>query len=136
MFVTAFYGVLNTQTGELTYCNAGHNPPVYIASGTTPSFLPRSNNIALCLMSSFEFSEQSLTLKPQDNFLLYTDGVTEAKNKNREEFTEERLLDILTQINAASAEECITVIRQHLGDFTQGVDPSDDITMLMIRYGL
>ncbi len=134
MFVTLFYGVFNPHTGQFIYSNGGHNSPViYHADGTT-TMLPLTSGIALAVVPDLEFEMNTVTLAPGDTLVLYTDGVTEAMNGNKEEFETSRLLKIFEgnpPINAQHANEAVfQAVRDFVGDTPQ----SDDITCLSLHY--
>lgn len=120
-FCTFFVGVLEGHT--LTYCNAGHNAPVHIAQGAQAAFIHPHPNIALGLMANFPYREESLTLHSGDQLLLYTDGVTEAKNSSHSCFGDDRLLTA-----SASIHQLLTAVAHFVGEEEQ----SDDITLLQI----
>ena len=94
MFVTVFYGVYNTATGELTYANGGHNPPLIVHPDGSSTLLPATSGIALGVVPQFEYSETTVKLFPGDTAFLYTDGVTEASNAGGEFFGLERLQEM------------------------------------------
>ena len=131
MFVTFFCGILDLTTGQLRYCNAGHNPPVVIsASGAHP--LPVESNVVLGIMPGFSFKEQMIHLDYDNTLFLYTDGVTEAENTSFAQFGEERMLAALGTKRDASAyvEATQSAISNFVGDAPQ----SDDITIFVIHY--
>ena len=134
MFVTLFYGVLDTSTGTVIYCNAGHNPPFVIRKDGDVSFLERSGGIAVCLLNGFKYEDRQVVLRPGDALFLYTDGVTEAMSPTNEEYSEDRLAEVLRQNASASAEALIDRAVRGVQDFTKGAAQSDDITSLVLRY--
>ena len=134
MFVTLFYGVFNPQTGEFIYANGGHNAPViYHADGTT-TLLPLTNGIALAVVPDMDFEMNSVKLAPGDTLVLYTDGVTEAMNANKEEFETSRLLTIFEGAPPSSAEQANEAVFQAVRDFVGDTPQSDDITSLSLHY--
>jgi sigma-B regulation protein RsbU (phosphoserine phosphatase) len=132
MFVTLFFGVLDPQTGLLTYVNGGHNPPVVLSStGTVKAQLTRTG-MALGLFGGMDFEIRAVTLEIGDTLIAYTDGVTEAENANGEFFSEEGLLSLLSEPSSSASallERIETSLHAHIGDTEQ----SDDITMLAVR---
>src|SRR5262249_29473751 len=88
LFVTLFYGVLNTRTGEFQYSNGGHNPPYVLRRGRAPRALEATGDTILGMIESLTFCTGSANLEPGDSVFLYTDGVTEAMNGQRKMFTE------------------------------------------------
>lgn len=134
MFVTAFYGVLNTRTGELQYCNGGHNEPLHIDTKGAVTPLARTNNIALGWMEDSTYSSKSLTLQPGATIFLYTDGVTEATNKDKQLYGEQRLSAMLANAAAAELSTMCDAIVQDVHSFYAGAEQHDDITIMALRY--
>jgi sigma-B regulation protein RsbU (phosphoserine phosphatase) len=134
MFVTAFYGIMNVHTGIITYCNAGHNPPVLIRKNGEVSFLPLTNDMILGAFSDTEFHEKEISLHPGDSLFLYTDGVTEAMNLRQEPYSNARLLENCRSMNGCSPKEMVGKITATIADFADGTVQSDDITLLSILY--
>jgi len=134
MFVTAFYGILNLYTGQVSYCNAGHNPPVVIRKGGDISFLPLTHDLILGAIPDTTFHEKEVTLMPGDSLFLYTDGVTEAMNLRRELFGDKQLLDVCRYMADISPQEMVTTITQTIDTYTFGTVQSDDISLLSITY--
>ena len=133
MFVTVFYGILNTLTGEIEYVNAGHNPP-FIISDNSVRKLEMTNGIILGCMEDFEFESKKITLAPGEQIFLYTDGVTEAFNVDYVEFGEERLVNFLSEHQLQSTEDIVNESINAVAVFSDGAPQSDDITLLAIRY--
>ena len=134
MFVTVFYGILNTRTGEFEYTNGGHNPPFIVAASGTVTGLATTRDIVLGVMDDISFHQKSIQLQPNDSLFLYTDGVTEAMNTSYELFSEARLESVLRETSNQVPEEVIQSVYSSLGLFTAGAQQSDDITMMMVRY--
>jgi serine phosphatase RsbU (regulator of sigma subunit) len=134
MFASLFYGILNLKTGEVVYANAGHNPPVAIRRNDSPAFLKVEAGLALAMMEETAYRSQTLTLRPGDSLVLYTDGVPEAMNEQQELFSDERLLTALASLQGLDPADRIKGLMTNLRDFTQGAEQSDDITLLMLTY--
>lgn len=134
MFVTVFYGILNINSGVITYCNAGHNSPVLVKKSSETSFLPLTNDMILGVMENVPFHEKELILQPGDNLFLYTDGVTEAMNAENELYGDKRLLENCKALAGSSPKEMISQITESIGDFAIGTVQSDDISLLSIAY--
>lgn len=134
MFVSVFYGVLNINTGVVTYCNAGHNAPVLIQRGSEVSFIPLTNDVVLGIVDEADFHNKELTLSPGDSLLLYTDGVTEAMNTTYQQYGDARLLETCRTLAGKSAEIIVETVINSVTDFVKGASPSDDITLLSIVY--
>lgn len=131
MFVTVFAGILDVITGSFTYANAGHNPPAVLIDGKIQ--LLNSTGIAAGLFEDEEYKEKTINLSVGDKLFLYTDGVTEAVSKNKEFYTEKRLVNALKSNIASSPTMTVNSIMQSLNDFTQDREQSDDITMLALE---
>ncbi|WP_195371119.1 MULTISPECIES: SpoIIE family protein phosphatase [Parabacteroides] len=134
MFVTVFYGILNLNTGLVTYCNAGHNPPVLMKADNTVVSVPLTNDFILGSIDDITYHEKTLQLLPGDNLLLYTDGITEAMNTRHEQYSEQRLLENCQELIGKSPKEIVDKITEKVGKFVVGAVQSDDITLLSITY--
>lgn len=133
MFVTVFYGIYNIKTGEVTYTNAGHNPPYLIKADGTIEQLPLSKDIVVGALDDFQFSEETLQLEHGDTLLLYTDGVTEAINVNDEEYGEKRLEETLKDVTQQNCQQIINTVKANVKTFAGEAEQSDDITLLAIK---
>ena len=134
MFVTAFYAVVNTDTGHVTFANAGHNPTYRIDTGGRLSTLPMDSGLALAIMPGFDFEEGETELAPGETLFLYTDGVNEAFNDAGEQFGEPRLEAELAAHAGASPSVICDAMRASVEEFSAGVEQSDDITTVAVRY--
>lgn len=132
MFVTAVYAVLDMHKNELTYVNAGHNPPLWIKSDGTVEKLTRTG-VALGAAEGVQYEQRVIPLEKEDNILLYTDGLTESYNNDGEFFGEERLVEAIQANLCFSAHDLMDVIEKSLLDFVQDMPPADDLTMLVLR---
>ena len=136
MFVTAWIGLLDLDTGLVRFANAGHNPPVLIRDGQA-RFLEMDSDLILAIMDDAEYSSQTLQLEPHDLLLLYTDGVTEAANEAKEFYGEKRLLEALRGIVPEEDNICESVcgrVKASVDAFAAGAPQADDITMLCLHY--
>ncbi len=134
MFVTVFTGVLDVESGEFVYVNAGHNPPL-LRRNDDFEFLPTAKSPMLGVMEGMDFPEEKITFAPGDMLFLYTDGVTEAMNGEKELFGASRLQETLSQLSGAgTAEKILTAVRGAVDDHANGAEPSDDVTMLGLVY--
>ena len=133
MFVTAFYAIYHTKTGQITYCNAGHNPPHVLRADGTVEVLPRHRNLFMGALDGATYKEGTLQLGHGDALVMFTDGVTEAKNQKREEFGTERLDAILKGMPGKSSQQIIENVKTGITDFVAGADQHDDITMLVLK---
>ena len=132
MFVTAVYAVLDMDKHELTYVNAGHNPPLWVRSDGAVEKLTRTG-VALGAAEDVNYEQRVIPLEKEDNILLYTDGLTESYNIDGEFFGEERLIRALQTNLCSSAHDLMDVIEKSLLDFVQDMPPADDLTMLVLR---
>lgn len=134
MFVTVFYGIYHYKTGMMDYTNAGHNPPYLLRGGRTVECLPVTSNFVVGVFDDIEFESNTLTFGIGDTLLLYTDGVTEAFNDKREQFSESNLQDILASMHeSSSAKEVVTSVLQSVKIFSGDYPQSDDITLLSLQ---
>jgi len=133
MFVTLFYCILDRYTGEASYVNAGHNPPLHYSrrENRLRTLLP--TGMAMGVMPDLSYSVGRFSLDAEDVLVLYTDGVTEAFNKNGEVFGEERLINAVCASRDMSAGEILDTIFRQVTEFTGGAMQSDDITLVIIR---
>lgn len=133
MFVTFFIGVLDLPTGIMRYCNAGHNPPL-IVKGDSIEPLPAKANMPLGVIDDKDYLLQQLCVKPETMILLYTDGLTEAKSLNSQRLGFKRTLEAVKECHDATAMQLIDTLTQKVNAFVEGAEPSDDLTLLAIRY--
>lgn len=133
MFVTVFYGILNTQTGEVDFVNAGHNPP-YIMSANGLEKVEMTDGLALGVMEEFEFQSKKLKMNKGDQLLLYTDGVVEAFNMEETAYSEDRFENFLNENAQLPLEGLIKKSFADVHDFTGSAPQSDDITLLGIMF--
>ena len=137
MFVTAFVGMLDIQTGKFVYVNAGHNPPLVYRHQTQQfTYMEVKRNFVLGGMEDMDYQAQELVLEPGDKLFLYTDGVTEALNETAELYGEERLKECL---NGAGAEQLdlqnlLAAVQKSLAAHVGNAEQSDDITMMVLDY--
>jgi len=133
MFVTAFYGILDITTGILMYTNAGHNPPLIIRQGSLES-MTEQHGMALGVMPDLTYGEHAIQLEINDTLFLYTDGVTEAENKDGGFYDESGLMKGLEANRNLAASELVNTIGSEVNTFAAGWPQSDDITMLAMRF--
>lgn len=132
MFVTAVYAVLDLETGEFTYANAGHNPPLWIRAEGQLEKLIRTG-IALGATESSTMSQRTIRLAEGEGVLLYTDGIVEAFSPDGDLFGEPRLLEAIQSDGFASSGSLLDVVETRLNDFVGTLPLSDDLTMLIVR---
>ena len=132
MFATFFLGVLDLNTGMLTYCNAGHEAPLLLGENQ-PEFLDIESNLPLGVMGKWNYVVQQKQLAPGTTLFLYTDGVSEAENKNQAQFGRDNIVSVL-QTPSTDAEALVGTITDAVKDFVGDAEQSDDLTLLAIRY--
>jgi len=133
MFVTALYAELDEATGVVEMVNAGHCEPVVIRAGGGAETVRRAGNPPLGVMAGRTFAERSVTLGPGDMLFLYTDGVTEAVNREGEQFRMSRLVEIAQASAGRSPQELMLAVIGRVEKFSAGTLQADDITCLVVR---
>lgn len=133
-FVTVFYGILNTETGELTFCNGGHNLPYLVR---TDGSVEELNNVGGLLLGKFEnapYDQHTIQLNPGDTVVTFTDGVTEAENEDKDFFDEERVIEYLKSHSDKSLNSLVKGLFLEVMKFSGSALQTDDITVLSVRY--
>ena len=135
MFVTVFLGMLDLQTGRFVYVNGGHNPPViYRAAENKCEFLDVKKNFVLGGMEDMTFKQQEIQLEHGDLIFMYTDGINEAMNVDKEEYTSERLLNFMNKTDCKVAlTDLLKAVRSDIADHVKDAEQSDDMTMVALR---
>ena len=133
MFVTVFYGIYDLKTGEIDFTNAGHNPPYILHADGTVEMLKSECNLVLGAIEGMTFKNESLRLNPGDALVMFTDGVTEAENKDHEQFGEARLESALAELKGAESKQIVDTVNAKVKEFVAGAAQGDDITQLVIR---
>jgi serine phosphatase RsbU (regulator of sigma subunit) len=132
MFATLFFGVLDPQSGVLTYINGGHEPPIILGPEGVKGRLEPTGP-AVGMLPDMEFNLVEVTLAPGDTLLAFTDGITEARDGEGNFFGEERLLALIKD-QGSSAKKLLSSISDEVQDYLGGTIQSDDITMLAVRH--
>lgn len=135
MFVTAFLCVLDYESGELSYVNAGHNPPLILHDGEW-EWIRDVSGMPLGLFDGIPYEQFTRKLEVGDMLYLYTDGVTEAMDSEGSLFGEERLEKTLRKYEKMNPRSVGVGVRRAITDFTLDAEQSDDITMLALKYGV
>lgn len=130
MFVTAWLGEINLNTGLLSFVNAGHNPPLIKRNAGNYEYLKARSGLVLAGMEGIKYRRNEINLLPGDCLYLYTDGVTEATNSDIKLYGEDRLLDTINTIDVTSCEDMCKSIKSSVDSFVNGAEQFDDITML------
>lgn len=133
MFVTAWLGILDLNTGLLKYVNAGHNPPLIKRNGTYFEYICSKPNFILAGMENIKYKANEIQLSPGDEIFLYTDGVTEANNTYYELFGEDRLLESLNEKKSLTVKQLCNKVKNDVDRFVGNALQSDDITMLAVE---
>lgn len=133
MFVTAFMGILDLQTGMFSFVNAGHNPPLICHAGGDYEWLTMHRGFVLAGFETTKYVTEQVQLQKGDVFFTYTDGVTEAMNPQHELFSDPKLQMTLNQTKDMSVEETLHYVRDQVSVFANGAEQADDITMLAFK---
>ena len=132
VFVTLFYGILSPD-GELTYCNAGHNPPLLVGKNGVRRL--KTGGLIVGLFDDAEYEQEVVTLSPGDTLITFSDGVSEAMDAEGTEFGDERILECLhASPKNIEPRELVEEVMAGVREFTVGEPQSDDITLLVVRY--
>lgn len=133
MFTTLFYGVLEPQTGQLSYVNAGHNPPLILsADGTTLREL-EATALPLGISASQDYTAAQITLAEGEIFVAFSDGITEAMNMAEEAYGDERLQAVLQSHAGATAVDLLNIIAHAVAMHVAGAPQADDMTLLVVH---
>jgi serine phosphatase RsbU (regulator of sigma subunit) len=149
LFVTAVYAILGPESGQVTFANAGHMPPLLVRAGDGPSRLApqaagdggkvtliKTHGMAMGVLPGNEVPEETIGLNPGDILVLYTDGVIEATDNKQEMFGRERLIEVVQQHRDQSATQLVETIDAAIGAFTGDASPFDDLTALVAKRTL
>jgi sigma-B regulation protein RsbU (phosphoserine phosphatase) len=132
VFITFFYSILDTLTGEVVYVNAGHNPPCVLRANGSREYLDRGG-LVVGIIPGSEYETGRTTLRAGDDLVLYTDGITEAANSEDEMFGEERLEELLMRHRHSSAREIEEQVYTSIKEFAAGAAQADDLTMVIVK---
>lgn len=135
MFVTAFIGILDIESGVFTYVNAGHNPPIYKKQGEKLQYLRGKSGIVLAALENMPYREYQMTLAADEYLFLYTDGITEALDREETLFTEARLAQTLEACDRenTAAGDLIAAVKNDVDTFADGARQADDMTMVVVK---
>ena len=133
LFVTLFVGLVDLQSGHLSFCNAGHNPPVIGGGEHHGDFLKMIPNIPIGVMPGLHFQGEELDNIKGRPLFIYTDGLNEAENRLFEQFGEGHLLEILRNTHFDSARQVVETLAAEVERHRDGADPNDDLTMMCLR---
>lgn len=133
MFITMFLGVMDLSAGVVRYCNAGHNPPIIIKNGHA-ELLSTEPCLLMGVDPDAQYTSDELALAPGDTLFLYTDGLTEAENAQKNLFGVQRALETATANGGLTAAEQLGKMRNAVQQFVDQAEQSDDLTLLAVRY--
>ena len=138
MFVTMFLGMVDLSTGHLDFCNAGHNPPVLLTLSDghhveKAEFIEMEPNAPIGLWPELDYVGEEIADISGKPLFVYTDGLNEAENRQQEQFSDERLLEIIQQTPFESSEQTIELLRSEVEKHRDGAEPNDDLTMLCVK---
>jgi sigma-B regulation protein RsbU (phosphoserine phosphatase) len=133
MFVTVFYAIYDVTTGEICYCNAGHNAPYILKADGRVEAFPMSTELVIGIFDDLTYSEAKAQLEPGDMLFTFTDGVTEAMDVDFNMFSEARLADTLAVSVSKDCRQVVDAVKDAVAAFTEGAEQSDDITMLALK---
>lgn len=136
MFITLFVGVIDLKTGHLSFCNAGHNPPVIIDREGKATFMELVPNIPAGLFDGFDFEAQEYPSVDGITLFLYTDGLTEAENKEKALYGDDHLIEFLTSKHDVEAKALVEQTAQSVTAHADGAEQSDDLTLMAIRINV
>jgi len=125
--------VLDTATGQLTFCNAGHDPAIVVADGLPTSMLQSKGGPPLCVVDDFPYPSDVARMRPGTTLVMVTDGITEAQADDAELYGRERLLAQLEQ-GPREPRALVRALVQSVDDFVDGADQFDDLTVLAVRW--
>lgn len=137
LFVTVFYLILNIKTGQAVYCNAGHNPPILIHKqkiGILSTEEGLGKGVAVGVLEDAEYSDGELLLDRNDSLIIYTDGATEAFNREQKMFGEDRLIHCVKENSSLASRDIWDRIYQSVLTFQDGGEQFDDITILFLKF--
>ena len=133
MFVTLFIGLVDLKTGHLSFCNAGHNPPVIGGGEHHGEFLQMLPNFPIGVMPGLEFQGEEIDSIKGRPLFIYTDGLNEAENREHGQFGDDHLIDILRNTHFDTARQVVETLAAKVEEHRDGADPNDDLTMMCLR---
>ena len=133
MFVTMFLGLLDLETGHLSYCNAGHNPPILGGGENGGEFIQMLPNAPIGVLPGLEFRGEEIESIKGRPLFVYTDGLNEAENPAHEQYGDDRLLSFLRNCSFESTRQVIEGITADVEKHRDGAEPNDDLTMMCLN---
>lgn len=136
MFITLFYGVLDTRSGELAYVNAGHNPPLHVSTDSQAIHELEEGTLPIGIMASQSYDVLRATIAPGERLVAFSDGITEAMNTAGEPFGDPRLHEVIRANPDVSAQSLVSTVVQAADSYAAGAPQADDMTiMIVVRHG-
>ncbi len=130
-FATLFYGILDPENNTISYCNGGHNLPMLFKKDKLEKL--DKGGLVVGFMARSVYEEARVRIDPGDVFVLFSDGITEAMNRKREEYDEPRLEKVVAENKHRSAKELVDIIFQSVNAFVQNEPQMDDMTLVVIK---
>jgi sigma-B regulation protein RsbU (phosphoserine phosphatase) len=133
-FITLFFAIVDGESGDITCCNAGHNPPLLVrADGTWSELKVRNTGPVIGIIPDFQYTATEAHIDRGDLLIIYSDGVTEGANVAGDDFDVDGLAAAVVANRTRPAAEIVNAVTQSLSDFTQGAAQYDDITLIVAR---
>lgn len=134
MFITMFVGRIDLDTREMVFCNAGHNPIVIISPSGEAKYIHAKSNLAAGVFDEFQYEKESMIIEKGSRLIIYTDGVTEAENSNKDQYGEDQLIKFAGSISPDTPSEAfVDELVKSIKTFTGDNDQNDDITIMSVR---
>ena len=130
-FVTLFFGILDAEQHTLTYCNAGHNEPIFLQNNTKNKL--DKGGMLLSIFEHIDYDEEEILFDKGSTLIVFTDGITEAMNEKQEEYGDARLEALIERNSTLTSQELVTKILSDVQNFATGVPQFDDITLMVVR---
>jgi sigma-B regulation protein RsbU (phosphoserine phosphatase) len=130
-FVTLFFGILDTEKNTLTYCNAGHNEPVFMQRNKKLKL--DKGGMLLSIFEHIDYDEEEILFDEGSTLVVFTDGITEAMNEKQEEYGDERLEELIERNSTLNSQELSMEILNDVKNHSAGVPQFDDITLMIIK---
>ena len=134
MFVTVWLGILEIATGKLTAANAGHEYPMIKRAGESFEMLRDRHGLVIGAMKDVHYKDYELTLEPGAKLFVYTDGVSEAVDRNLNQFSTDRILEALRSNEDRSPREILEAVNKAVHEFAGNTQQYDDLTMMCVEY--
>ncbi len=131
-YITFFWGIINNKKREITYVNAGHNPPLFIRNKEIKK-LSTGGLILGMMKTMLPYQSETIKIKKNDAIIMFTDGITEAMNKDEVEFSDEKVEELCLKNYTKPAQHQVNILLKNIDEFTKGAEQSDDITCVILK---